>query len=321
MATTGGLLSSDGLRFGGSEAWVVMPAMVPREAGRRVSLAHNLAASAPRRQVAQAAARTTRRQGQCRALGALGRRVGVAPPAAAERAQSFSTARTPAASSAATGCRTAPARRPASTAPNASRVRIRRAAVARALWRPLPPVRANPARHGRAFVQMTSPAVAAARSGRPFAPSRLTAAPGANVYFFAVAQPGRRRRLARSSRSTHRGGGWSLHRRLARERPLVAAREPAALRDRPEAQPFGGDRAIHQPAAGLVRRGDAVMGLRPRECARRHREVGRRRGRRAPRRGTNRRRVCDVPVERLERWTREALASLSLAASRIQRLV
>ena len=42
-AYIGGLLSSDGLRFGGSEAWVVMPAMVPREAGRRVSLAHNLA--------------------------------------------------------------------------------------------------------------------------------------------------------------------------------------------------------------------------------------------------------------------------------------
>ena len=84
-----------------------------------------------------------------------------------------------------------------------------------------------------------------------------------------------------------------------------------------EAQPFGGDRAIHQPAAGLVRRGDAVWvfvhenvpGVIEKSAA----VVG------AVRRGApladalppSRLVRYDVPVERLERWTREALASLS----------
>ena len=114
--------------------------------------------------------------------------------------------------------------------------------------------------------------------------------------------------------------GWRGYRRHTKLSVDDSPRRPASLlpcATDTEAQPFGGDRAIHQPAAGLVRRGDAVWvyvhenvpGVIEKSAA----VVG------AVRRGApladalppSRLVRYDVPVERLERWTREALASLS----------
>lgn len=324
-AYIGGLFSSDGLRFGGAAA-VVMPAMVPREAGRRVSLAHNLA-------ILRHDGKWLKIGGQDNNRQSGKANVGLWALSADEWA--WHHQRLPSALNVLNGSHPGcierrdrlPYLRPLGggdgPAPNGAARACEfdgRLSLAHFGGRFLLYARANPARHGQRFVQMTS-APSLRSTWSPFRPVAIDgyAPKEGNVYFFAVSPnpvDGGASLLALLP-LVHRGGGCVA---LAASRDGVRWSRPASLlpcATDTEAQPFGGDRAIHQPAAGLVRRGDAVWvyvhenvpGVIEKSAA----VVG------AVRRGApladalppSRLVRYDVPVARLETWTREALASIS----------